>query len=61
MKTKLILTRFGSNFGTLKIDEQPFFNSSLGFTPYWNYKPTNAFHSDSPGKYTSDELLNFVQ
>ena len=42
----------------IKIDEKPFFISSLGFSPYWDYKPTNAFHSDSPGKYTSDELLN---
>ena len=25
----------------------------MGFTPYWDHKPTNAFHADSPGVYTS--------
>ena len=29
----------------------------LGFTPYWDYKPTNAFLADSPGLYTSDKIL----
>ena len=29
----------------------------LGFTPYWDSKPTNAFHSHSPGVYTSDKIL----
>ena len=49
MKTELILTRFGSTFGTLKFDEKSFFDTLLGFTPFWDYKPTNAFHADSPG------------
>ena len=57
-KTKLILTRFVSNFGTLSFDEEPFFHTLLGFTPFWDYKPTNAFHTDSPGLYTIDKSLN---
>ena len=58
MKTKLILNRFGGNFGTIRFDEKSFFNTSLGFTPYWDCKPTNAFHADSPDVYTSEEFLN---
>ena len=58
MKTKLILNRFGSAFGTLRFDEKSFLNILLGFAPYWDYKPTNAIHSDSPGVYTSDRILN---
>ena len=57
MKTKLILTRFGSIFGVLKIDKKPFLKTFLCFTPYWEYKPTNALHADSPGVYTSDKTL----
>ena len=30
----------------------------MGFSPYWGFKPTNAIHADSPGGYTSDEILN---
>ena len=33
MKAKLILTRFGSTFGTLEFDEKSFFETLLGFTP----------------------------
>ena len=29
----------------------------MGFTPYWNYTPTNAIHADSPGVCTSDKIL----
>ena len=47
VKTKLTLTRFGSIFGTLRFDEKSFFNKLLGFTPYWDYKPTNAIHADN--------------
>ena len=54
-KTKLILTHFGSTFGTLRFDEKSFFYNLLGFTPYWDYEPTNAFNADSPGVYTSDK------
>ena len=60
---KLILTRFG-NFGTLKFDEKSFFNTLLGITPYWDYKPTNAIkptNADSAGVYTSDKILNLIQ
>ena len=34
MKTKLVLTRFGSTFGTLRFDERSFFDTLLCFTPY---------------------------
>ena len=57
-KPNLFLTRFGSTFGTLRFDEKSFFNTLLGFTPYWDYKPTNAIHADSPGVYTNDKILN---
>ena len=30
----------------------------VGFTPYWDYKPTNAFHADGPGSYTMEKDLN---
>ena len=59
MKTKLILTRFRSTFGSLNFDKGSFFNTSLGFPPYWDYKPTNAIYADSPGVYTCDKILNF--
>ena len=52
--TKLVLTRFGSTFGTLKFDDKSFFHTLLGFDPYWDSKPTNAFNADAPGVYTSD-------
>ena len=55
MKTKLIITRFGSTFGTLRFDEKSFFNILLAFTPYWDYKPTNANHANSSGVYTSEK------
>ena len=38
-------------------DEKPFFNTLLGFTPYWVYEPTNAVNFDSPGVYTIDKTL----
>ena len=58
-KVKLILTRFGSTFGTLRFAEHSFFHTLLGFDPYWDYKPTNAIHADSPGVYTNDKhILN---
>ena len=56
-KTKLILTRFGSTFGTLIFDEKSFFYTLLGFTPYWDYKPTNAISADAPGVYNSDKII----
>ena len=33
------------------------FFTLLGFTPYWDYKPTNAFNTDSPGVITSDKII----
>ena len=45
-KVKLILTRFGNTFGTLRFDKKSFFHTLLGFTPYWDYKPTNVYTSD---------------
>ena len=30
----------------------------LDFTPYWDYKPTNAIHADQLGVYTSHRILN---
>ena len=47
-RVKLILTRFGDTFGTLRFDEKSFFHTLLGFTPYWDYKP---------GVYTSDKII----
>ena len=58
MKRKPILTRFGGTFGRLGFDENSFFsNTLLGFTPYWDYKPTNAIHSDYPGVYTGETII----
>ena len=56
-KEKLILTCFGSTFGTLRFDEKSFFHTLLKFDPYWDYKPTNAIHADSPGVYTNDKVI----
>ena len=53
------MTRFGSTFGTLRSDKKSFFQTLLGFTPYWDYIPTNAIFAESPGVYTIDKnLLN---
>ena len=56
-KVKLILIQFGGNFGTLRFDAKSFFHTLLGFESYWDYKPTNAFHADAPGVYTSDKII----
>ena len=56
-KIKLILSRFGSTFGILRFDKKSFFNTLLGFKPYWDYKPTNAIHADSAGVYTSNKFI----
>ena len=54
MKTKIILKYFGNRkkfvLGTLRFDQTSFFHTLLGFTPYWDYKPSNV--------YTSDKILN---
>ena len=56
-KVKLILKSFGRTFGTLRFDEKSFFYTLLGFTPYWDFKPTNAFNADASGVYTSDKII----
>ena len=53
MKTKLIFDYFSS----LRFNNKSFFHTLLGFTPYWDYKPTNGVNSDSPGVYISDKIL----
>ena len=58
IKTKLILKQFVGTLGTLRFDERSFIATFLGFTPYWDYKPTIAFHADNPVVYTSDKILN---
>ena len=54
MKTKIILKYIGNRkkfvLGTLRFDETSFFHNLLGFTPYWDYKPSNV--------YISDKILN---
>ena len=56
-KVKLILTRFGEAFGTLRFDKKSFFHTILSFAPYGDYKPANAIHADTPGVYTSDKII----
>ena len=56
-KTKLISTRFSSTFVTLRFDKKSFFHTLLKFEPYWNYKPTNTIHANSPGVYTNDKVI----
>ena len=55
MKTKFILNYIGGRkmfvLGTLRFDERSFFHTLLGFTPYWDYKPS--------GVYTSDKNFEF--
>ena len=63
MKTKIILKFKHNNntmfaLGTLRFDERSFFHTLLGFTPYWDYKPTNSNHDGIPGVYTSNKILN---
>ena len=60
-KTKIIL-KFKNNrgafgLGTLRFDESSFFHTLLGFTPYWEYKPTNSINVAIPGVYTSDKII----
>ena len=60
-KTKIILkfkkNRNAFGLGTLRFDERSFFHTLLGFTPYWDYKPTNSHKVAIPGVYTSDKIL----
>ena len=63
MKTKIIL-KFKNNekglfaLGRLRFNEKSFFHTLLGFSPYWDYKPTNSNHVVIPGVYISDKILN---
>ena len=56
-KVKLIFTRFGNTFGTLRFDKKSFFHTILKFEPYWDYKPTNVIFANSPGVYTTDKNI----
>ena len=60
IKIKLCLTRFDGTFRTLRFIEKSSLNTLLGFTPYWDNKPTNAFHADSPSVYTSEKIENLI-
>ena len=42
--------------GTLRFDQQSFFHTLLGFSPYWDYKPNNSNHVLTPGVYPSDKI-----
>ena len=35
--------------GTLRFDKQSFFHTLLGFSPYWDFKPTISDHVLIPG------------
>ena len=60
-KTKIIFdfknNRNAFGLGTVRFDERSFLHTLLGFTPYWDYKPTNSNHDAIPGVYTSDKIL----
>ena len=55
-KTKLLLNRFDATSGTLRFNEKYFFDPLFGFTSYWDYKPTNAIHVESPGAYNKEKI-----
>ena len=48
MKTKINLTRAGGRFMLLRFDEKSFFNTLLGFEPYWDYKLIISNHPHIP-------------
>ena len=63
MKTKLFLKFKNTEkrlfaLGTLRFNEKSFLHTLLGFTPYWEYKPTNSNYVAIPGVYISDKFLN---
>ena len=47
-----------STLGTLRFDKKSIFITLFNVTPFWDYKPTNAIHSVSPGVYTGEKKLN---
>ena len=57
MKTNRILTGFAGTFGWLRFNGRTVFNTFLGITPYWEYKPTNAILADSPGVNASKKII----
>ena len=62
MKTKIILKfkdgdRKMFGLGALRFNERSFFHTLLGFTPYWDYKPTNSNNVTIPGVSTSDKII----
>ena len=59
MKTKFNLTRGGEVFMSLRFDEKSFFNTLLGFEPYWDYEPIYSNHPHIPTVYISDKILKF--
>ena len=48
METKLILTRIVGTFGTLGFVEKTLLITLVGFTPYWDNKPSDASHAANP-------------
>ena len=44
--------------GTLRFDKQSFFHTLIGFSPYWDYKPSNSNHVLIPGVYPSDKIIS---
>ena len=56
MKTNLFLTRFGLTIGTFRFDEKSFLKILSRILTYWDYKPTNANHADSPGVHTTEKF-----
>ena len=43
--------------GILRFDNQSFFHTLLGFSPFWDYKPNNSNHFLIPGVYPSDKYI----
>ena len=43
--------------GKLRFVKQSFFHILLGFSPYWDYKPSNSNHVLIPGVYPSDKII----
>ena len=61
MRTTIVLkfknekAKFAS--GTLRFDKQSFFHTLLGFSPYWDYKPTNSDHVLIAGVCPSNKII----
>ena len=61
MRTTIVLkfknekTKFA--LGTLRFDRQSFLHTLLGFSPYWDYKPSKSSHVLIPGVYPSDKII----